>query len=142
MGSASRVALTTAKSAVSSATDVSIATGVALLAAGRAIGDSPALRAALSHRVANAAAKGALVSSVLGKLDKSAQSLLTVIVGQSWSSVDDLLDGIEDRAETPDCNAVDRPERRQDRVLGEGTGLAGVGDREAQGAGLHGMPER
>lgn len=96
MGSASRVALTTAKSAVSSATDMSIATGVALLAAGRAIGDSPALRAALSHRVANAAAKGALVSSVLGKLDKAAQSLLTVIVGQSWSSVDDLLDGIEE----------------------------------------------
>ena len=96
MGSASRVALTTAKAAVNSATDVSVATGVALLEAGRAIGNSPALRAALSHRVATAAAKGSLVSSVLGRLDSSAQSLLNVVVGQSWSSVDDLLDGIEE----------------------------------------------
>lgn len=96
MGSASRVALTAAKSAVSKASGLSIATGVALLDAGRAIGGTPALRGALSNRVADASAKGALVAGVLGKIDPAALSLLKVIVGETWSSADELLDGIEE----------------------------------------------
>lgn len=96
MGSASRVALTASKAAVAKASGLSVATGVALLDAGRAIGNSPALRAALSNRVADASAKGALVAGVLGKLDSSAQSLLKDIVGQTWSSANELLDGIEE----------------------------------------------
>jgi F-type H+-transporting ATPase subunit delta len=75
---------------------LSVATGVALLDAGRAIGNTSALRGALSNRVADASAKGALVSGVLGKLDSSAQSLLKVIVGETWSSATELLDGIEE----------------------------------------------
>jgi hypothetical protein len=66
MGSASRVALTAAKAAVTKASGLSVATGVALLDAGRAIGNTSALRGALSNRVADASAKGALVSGVLG----------------------------------------------------------------------------
>jgi len=96
MGSASRVALTAAKAAVTKASGLSVATGVAVLDAGRAIGNTPALRGALSNRVAEASAKGALVVGVLGKLDSSAQALLKVIVGETWSSATELLDGIEE----------------------------------------------
>ena len=96
MGSASRVALTAAKAAVAKASGLSVATGVALLDAGRAIGNSPALRGALSNRVADASAKGALVAATLGKIDASALGLLKVIVGETWSSANEMLDGIEE----------------------------------------------
>ncbi|MEY4396536.1 MAG: hypothetical protein RLZZ40_292 [Actinomycetota bacterium] len=96
MGSASRIALTAAKAAVAKASGLSTATGVALLAAGRAVGETPALRAALANPVADAAAKAALVTGALGTLDKSAQSLLQAIVAERWSSADEMLDGIEE----------------------------------------------
>ena len=48
MGSASRVALTTAKAAVAQASGLGVAAGAALLSVGRAIGETPALRAALA----------------------------------------------------------------------------------------------
>ncbi len=96
MGSASRVALTAAKAAVAQASGLSVATGVALLDAGRAIGNSPALRGALANRVADASAKGALVAATLGKIDASALSLLKAIVGETWSSASEMLDGIEE----------------------------------------------
>lgn len=96
MGSASRVALTAAKAAVAKASGLSTATGVALLAAGRAVGETPALRAALANPVAEPAAKAALVAGALSTLDKSAQSLLQAIVAERWSSVDEMLDGIEE----------------------------------------------
>ena len=98
MGSASRVALTAAKAAVAKTSGLSVATGVALLAAGRAVGETPALRAALANPVADATAKAALVTGALGKLDKSAQSVLQAIVAERWSSADEMLDGIEEIA--------------------------------------------
>lgn len=96
MGSASRVALTAAKVAVAKASGLGVAAGAAILAAGRAIGETPALRAALANPVADAKAKAALVDSVVGKLDATAKSLLNVIVGERWSSSDEMLAGIEE----------------------------------------------
>lgn len=96
MGSASRVALTASKAAVAKASGLSEATGVALLSAGRAIGETPALRAALANPVAEVSAKVALAAGALRKLDASAQKLLGTVVGERWSSADEMLDGIEE----------------------------------------------
>ena len=95
MGSASRVALTAAKAAVAKASGKSVAAGAAILAVGRAIGETPALRAALANPVADAKAKAALVDGVVGKVDATASSLLHVIVVERWSSADEMLAGIE-----------------------------------------------
>jgi F-type H+-transporting ATPase subunit delta len=96
MGSASRVALTAAKAAVAKANGTSVSAGAAMLSVGRAIGETPALRAALANPVADAKAKAALVDGVVGKLDATASSLLHVIVGEHWSSADEMLAGIEE----------------------------------------------
>lgn len=96
MGSASRVALAAAKASVAKTGKLSSETGVALLAAGRAIGSVPALRGALSNRIADASAKAALIDAVLGKVDSSATALMKSIVAERWSSVDEMLDGIEE----------------------------------------------
>ena len=82
MGSASRVALAAAKAAVEKAGKLSSETGVALLAAGRALGSVPALRGALSNRIADASAKASLIDSVLGKIDKGALELVKKIVAE------------------------------------------------------------
>ena len=96
MGSASRVALTSAKAAVATTSGLSVAAGAAILSVGRAIGETPALRAALANPVADAAAKAALVDGVVGKLDATAKTLLHTIVGERWSSADEMLAGIEE----------------------------------------------
>jgi F-type H+-transporting ATPase subunit delta len=96
MGSASRVALAAAKASVAKTGALSSETGVALLAAGRAIGSVPALRGALSNRIADAKAKATLIDTVLGKVDSAATTVLKSIVSERWSSVDEMLDGIEE----------------------------------------------
>lgn len=96
MGSASRVALTSAKAAVAKANGLSVAAGAAILSVGRAIGETPALRAALANPVATAKAKAALVDSVVRSIDATAASLLHVVVGERWSSANEMLAGIEE----------------------------------------------
>jgi F-type H+-transporting ATPase subunit delta len=96
MGSASRVAMISAKAAVAKSNGLSIVAGAAILSVGRAIGSSPALRAALANPVADATAKAALIDSVVGAVDPSAKSLLHVVVGERWSSADEMLAGIEE----------------------------------------------
>jgi len=96
MGSASRIALTVAKAAVTKATASSVATGVALLAAGRSIAQVPAIRNALANPIADAKAKATLIDATLGKLDGSAKQLLQSIVSERWSSAAEMLDGIEE----------------------------------------------
>jgi len=96
MGSASRVAMISAKAAVAKSNGLSVVAGAAILSVGRAIGATPALRAALANPVADAKAKAALIDSVVGSLDASAKSLLHVIVGERWSSADEMLAGIEE----------------------------------------------
>jgi F-type H+-transporting ATPase subunit delta len=96
MGSASRVAMISAKAAVAKSSGLSVAAGAAILSVGRAIGATPALRAALANPVADAKAKAALIDGVVGSIDSSAKSLLHVIVGERWSSADEMLAGIEE----------------------------------------------
>jgi F-type H+-transporting ATPase subunit delta len=96
MGSASRVAMISVKAAVAKSNGLSIVAGAAILSVGRAIGSSPSLRAALANPVADAKAKAALIDSVVGAIDSSAKSLLHVVVGERWSSADEMLAGIEE----------------------------------------------
>lgn len=96
MGSASRVAMISAKAAVAKSNGLSVVAGVAILSVGRAIGSNPALRAALANPVADAKAKATLIDSVVGAIDSSAKSLVHVIVGERWSSADEMLAGIEE----------------------------------------------
>jgi F-type H+-transporting ATPase subunit delta len=96
MGSATREALsasTAALAAIGSKAD--LATGEQLLAAGRVIGDSAQLLAALSDPAADAADKSSIVNAVFGSLGATAKSLLATLASQRWSSGDDLLAGIE-----------------------------------------------
>ncbi len=95
MGSATREALSASKAAVSGA-KADVATGEQLLSAGRVIGDSAQLLAALSDSSAEAASKTAVIDSLFGSLGASAKSLLGTVVSQRWSSGDDLLAGIEE----------------------------------------------
>jgi len=97
MGSATREALsasTAALAAIGSKADV--ATGEQLLAAGRVIGDSAQLLAALGDPSAEAADKVSIVNAVFGSLGSQAKSLLGTITSQRWSSADDLLAAIEE----------------------------------------------
>jgi F-type H+-transporting ATPase subunit delta len=88
--SASRAALTALGS------QTSLAAGEELFAAGRVIGESAQLRAALADPSAASAAKGAVVEKVFSSLGASARQLLVVVAENRWSSEDDLLAGIEE----------------------------------------------
>ncbi|MGV8884122.1 MAG: F0F1 ATP synthase subunit delta [Microbacteriaceae bacterium] len=97
MGSATREALSasrTALSALGAKTDLSV--GEELLAAGRVIGDSAQLRAALADPSAESAAKVSVVDAVFASLSGSARSLLSSAVSSRWSNDQDLLAGIEE----------------------------------------------
>jgi F-type H+-transporting ATPase subunit delta len=98
MGSATREALATARAALSvpgGTTD--LATGESLFAAGRVIGSSSQLLAALGDASADAAAKATLVRAVFGtSVTPRALELLAAAVSERWSSHDDLLAGIEE----------------------------------------------
>ncbi len=96
MGSATREALSASKAAVAAVGKADVATGEQLLAAGRAIGDSAQLLAALSDPAAAAADKTAVVEKIFASLGAQAKSLLGTLVSQRWSSGDDLLAAIEE----------------------------------------------
>lgn len=88
--SASRAAL------IALGSQTSLVAGEELLAAGRVIGESAQLRAALADPSASAAAKSAVVEKVFSSLGASARNLLVVVAENRWSSEDDLLAGIEE----------------------------------------------
>ena len=97
MGSATREALSASKAAVAAlGAKADVAVGEQLLAAGRVIGDSAQLLAALSDPAALAADKSGAVDKVFGSLSAQAKSLLGTLVSQRWSSGDDLLAAIEE----------------------------------------------
>lgn len=99
MGSATRNASSVAHAALAKALPASLATAEALFGASAVIGSSSALRSTLANPAIDLAAKNDLVASVFGKgFDKSASTLLGVVVSQRWSSGDDLVAGIEDLA--------------------------------------------
>jgi F-type H+-transporting ATPase subunit delta len=95
MGSASRVALEAAKSALAKASGVSRETGEQLLSAGRDIDGSTQLRSLLADPSIESAEKTALLKRIFGKLDPAASSLLDELVSSRWSNADQLIDGIE-----------------------------------------------
>ena len=116
MGSATREALAGATARLSSvAGAVDLATGEELFAAGRIIGDSSHLLAALSDPGAERAAKSALVRRLFATgYSATTVDLLDTVVTSRWSSKNDLLAGIEElgiRAvafSAPSSLAIDR----------------------------------
>jgi F-type H+-transporting ATPase subunit delta len=96
MGSATRSALKSARTALASAQGVDLVAAEQLLAAARTIGVSPQLLRALSNRSSNAAGMTALVNTVFAELSPASRGLLSSMVTTSWSSGDDLLAGIEE----------------------------------------------
>jgi len=96
MGSATRQALSASTAALSSLGTADVATGEQLLAAGRVIGDSAQLLAALSDPSAATADKVSIVDSVFSGLPASARSLLGTVASNRWSNGQDLLAAIEE----------------------------------------------
>jgi F-type H+-transporting ATPase subunit delta len=98
MGSATRGALGEAKARLAGlGTEVGLATGEELFAAGRIIGDSSHLLQALSDRGADSTAKAGLVTALFGSgYSPVTVQLLTGIVTSGWSAPTDLLAGIEE----------------------------------------------
>jgi F-type H+-transporting ATPase subunit delta len=75
---------------------VTLTVGDELFAAGRAIGDSAQLLAALADPAAAGTAKSSVVETVFARLDAATRALLVVVAQNRWSSEDDLLAGIEE----------------------------------------------
>ena len=97
MGSATREALSNSRSALAGlGGKAQLATGEQLLAAGRVLGTSFQLRAALADPSGDRDAKLSIVNAVFASVDASARELLGVIATNVWSSEDDLLAGVEE----------------------------------------------
>ncbi len=96
MGSATRSALETARTALAAAKGVDLTTGEQLLAAARVIGGSTQLLGALSNPSGDVSGTRALVATVFAEIGPTARGLLDVVVASRWSSGDDLLAGIEE----------------------------------------------
>lgn len=96
MGSATRSALDSARTALSAAKGVTLATGEELLAAARTIGGSPQLLSALSNPSSDAKGTTTLIDTVFAELSKPARDLLHGMAASRWSSGNDLLAGIEE----------------------------------------------
>ncbi|GAB2461844.1 F-type H+-transporting ATPase subunit delta [Conyzicola lurida] len=97
MGSATREALSNSRSALAGlGGKAQLATGEQLLAAGRVLGTSFQLRAALADPSGDRDAKLSIVNAVFASIDASARELLGVIATNVWSSEDDLLAGVEE----------------------------------------------
>ena len=94
MGSASREALEAAKAALGGL--VEPRTGSDLLQVAAQVAATPALLSALSDASADGAAKVALVERLFSGASTSARAVLGAAVGQSWSTPDELVAGIEE----------------------------------------------
>jgi F-type H+-transporting ATPase subunit delta len=95
MGSASRVALAAAVTALAGEKALTRATGEQLLSAGRDIAGSPQLRSLLVDPSIEPAAKSKLIGSIFSSLDAAAARLLAGLATARWSNSDELVDGIE-----------------------------------------------
>jgi len=100
MGSATREALASSRTALAAHADsADLATGESLFDAGRVIGDSSQLLAAIGDASADETAKTALVKAVFAaSLTPVALELLQSAAAARWSSHEDLLAGIEELA--------------------------------------------
>ena len=96
MGSATRVATGASKAALAAVGKADLATGEQLLSAGRVIGSSSQLLAALSDHAAEPASKVAIIEAVFASLTPDARKLLATVATSRWSNDQDLLAGIEE----------------------------------------------
>ena len=97
MGSATRKALAGTNATLAKLGRADLRVAEDLLAAGRIIGSSKQLRAALADAEADAAQKRTLVEAVFGsKLTADAVTLLTDLASNRWSESSDLLEGVEE----------------------------------------------
>jgi len=96
MGSSTREALVEAREALAGLGKVDLATGEQLLAAGRVIGDSSPLLAALVDATAEANDKRSIVDAVFANYTAPAKTLLGAVASSRWSNGGDLLAGIEE----------------------------------------------
>jgi F-type H+-transporting ATPase subunit delta len=95
MGSASRVALAQAVTALAGEKGVTLATGEQLLSAGRDIAGSAQLRALLVDPSIEPAEKSKLIGKIFGSIDAVSARLLSGLTTARWSDSDELIDGIE-----------------------------------------------
>ena len=95
MGSLTRAALQTLPSAVAGAKGADVSE---LFAIGRALHDSPALLRALGDDSADKKALTTLIDSVFGGVQAGTKKLIHQLVGNSWSTPADLLEGVEETA--------------------------------------------
>ena len=99
MGSATREALANAQAVLTAQSgNADLATAEQLFAAGRVLGNSSQLRAALADPAAEPTAKQSIIARVFSSLNPRAIELLSALVAGRWSSQDDLLAGIEELA--------------------------------------------
>lgn len=98
MGSTTRDALAASRAALAAiGGTVDLATAEQLLAAGRIIGDSSQLQSILSDPGSESASKVAALKAVFGvSLSDAVFQVLGTVVSKRWSSVTDLLAGIEE----------------------------------------------
>jgi F0F1-type ATP synthase, delta subunit (mitochondrial oligomycin sensitivity protein) len=96
VGSATRASRERAKAALADASKVTLSTGEQLLAAGRAIEGSSALRAVLADPEVEVSRKSALLEKIFGSIDPVSAALLEGVAESRWSSQEQLLDGIEE----------------------------------------------
>ncbi len=96
MGSATREAQGVIRAAVSALPAADLATGEQLLNAGRVVGDSAPLEAALVDAMIEPSERVAVIDSLFSSFTPAARALLGTAVSAHWSSGDDLLAGIEE----------------------------------------------
>lgn len=97
MGSATRVALTEARTALGALKNSdALEAGQQLFSAGRVIGDSAPLRSMLSDHSVAASEKAAVIDNLFSTLGAPARGLLAGIASSRWSTQDQLLAGIEE----------------------------------------------
>ncbi len=96
MGSATRQALAASKAALAAnGSSAELATGEQLLAVARVISGSPQLASALLDSAeTEVAAK--IIGRVFASQSDAVRSILASIVGERWSSADDLIAGVEE----------------------------------------------
>jgi F-type H+-transporting ATPase subunit delta len=94
MGSASREALTNARSSLHGLT--SAAAGRELLTAANRIAQAPALVAALGDASATTESKTQLVDRLFGALSPDARGVLVAAVSEGWSNPEEFVAGVEE----------------------------------------------
>jgi F-type H+-transporting ATPase subunit delta len=96
MGSATRSALATARTALDAEKGLTLATGEQLLAAARALAGSPQIRAVLGDPAIPATEKSRLIGRAFPRVENAAGRLLAVVAESRWSDQDQLVDGVEE----------------------------------------------